>query len=48
MARAEHSLGPDELVAAGRDIESVVLARALSLHIERRVMLSGQRTVIFR
>ena len=48
VARAEHSLGPDDLVAAGRDIESVVLARALHLHIERRVMLSGQRTIIFR
>ncbi|HMO28139.1 formyltetrahydrofolate deformylase [Enterovirga sp.] len=48
VARAEHSLGPDDMVAVGRDIESVVLARALRLHIERRVMLSGQRTVIFR
>jgi formyltetrahydrofolate deformylase len=43
-----HTLGPDELIAAGRDVESVVLARALHLHIEHRVMLSGQRTVIFR
>ena len=48
VARAEHSLGPDELVAIGQDIESVVLARAILLHVERRVMLSGQRTVIFR
>jgi formyltetrahydrofolate deformylase len=48
VARAEHTLGPDELIAAGRDVESVVLARALHLHIEHRVMLSGQRTVIFR
>jgi formyltetrahydrofolate deformylase len=48
VARAEHTLGPDELVAAGRDVESVVLARALHLHIEHRVMLCGQRTIIFR
>ncbi|CAD5249173.1 Formyltetrahydrofolate deformylase [Bosea sp. 62] len=48
VARAEHSLAPDDLVSAGRDIEAVVLARALRLHIERRVMLAGRRTVIFR
>ncbi|WP_332686418.1 formyltetrahydrofolate deformylase [Bosea sp. (in: a-proteobacteria)] len=48
VARAEHSLAPDDLVSVGRDIEAVVLARALRLHIERRVMLAGCRTVIFR
>lgn len=48
VARAEHSLAPDDLVSVGRDIEAVVLARALRLHVERRVMLAGSRTVIFR
>lgn len=48
VARADHSLAPDDLVSVGRDIEAVVLARALRLHIERRVMLAGRRTVIFR
>ena len=48
VGRADHSLTPDDLVNAGRDIEAVVLARALRLHIERRVMLAGRRTVIFR
>ncbi|MCR4520670.1 MULTISPECIES: formyltetrahydrofolate deformylase [Bosea] len=48
VGRADHSLAPDDLVSAGRDIEAVVLARALRLHIERRVMLAGRRTVIFR
>lgn len=48
VARAEHSLGPDDLVGIGRDIEAVVLARAVRLHVERRVMLAGRRTVIFR
>ena len=48
VARAEHSLAPDDLVAAGRDIEAVVLARALRLHVEKRVMLAGRRAVIFR
>jgi formyltetrahydrofolate deformylase len=48
VARAEHSLAPDDLVGIGRDIEAVVLARAIRLHVERRVMLAGRRTVIFR
>lgn len=48
VARAEHSLGPEELVDTGRDVECVVLARAVRLHAERRVFLSGRRTVVFR
>jgi len=48
VARADHSLAPDDLVSVGRDIEAVVLARALRLHVERRVMLAGRRTLIFR
>ena len=31
----------------GKDIESVVLARAVRWHAEHRVMLNGQRTVVF-
>jgi formyltetrahydrofolate deformylase len=48
VARAEHSLEPDDLVAVGRDVEAAVLARAVRLHVECRVLLSGNRTVIFR
>ncbi|MCI5050396.1 MAG: formyltetrahydrofolate deformylase [Rickettsiales bacterium] len=47
-ARVEHSQGPDELVAIGRDIESVVLARAVRYHIEHRVLINGGKTVVFR
>jgi len=36
-----------ELVAIGRDVERVVLARALRLHAEDRVALVGARTVVF-
>src|SRR6478736_1562914 len=46
-ARVTHALSPDDLVAAGRDIESRVLARAVKLHLESRVMLNGKRTVVF-
>jgi formyltetrahydrofolate deformylase len=48
VARAEHSLTPDEMVAAGRDVEVQVLARALAWHTERRVLLDNNRTVVFR
>jgi len=45
--RVTHALSPDDLVAAGRDIESRVLARAVKLHLENRVMLNGRKTVVF-
>src|SRR5690606_22810593 len=37
-ARVNHAMSPDELIAVGRDIESRVLARAVKLHLENRVM----------
>ena len=46
-ARVTHAMSPDDLIAAGRDIESRVLARGVKLHIENRVMLNGRKTVVF-
>ena len=46
-ARVNHAMSPDDLIAAGRDIESRVLARAVKLHLESRVMLNGRKTVVF-
>ncbi len=43
-----HADSPDDLVRKGRDIESRVLAEAVRLHLEERVLLNGQRTVVFR
>ena len=43
-----HADTPDQLVRKGRDIESRVLAEAVRLHLEDRVLLNGQRTVVFR
>lgn len=48
VERVDHTLGPDDLAAVGRDIESIVLARAVKYHVERRVLLNGARTVVFR
>lgn len=42
-----HADSPDDLVRKGRDIESRVLAEAVRLHLEERVLLNGQRTVVF-
>ena len=48
VERVDHTLSPDELVAVGRDIENIVLARAVKFHVEHRVLLNGHRTVVFR
>jgi formyltetrahydrofolate deformylase len=48
VERVDHTLTPDDLVAVGRDVESVVLARAVKYHTEHRVLLNGNKTVVFR
>ena len=48
VARVDHSMSAEDFVAAGRDVENVVLARAVKAHIERRILLNGNRTVVFR
>jgi formyltetrahydrofolate deformylase len=48
VERVEHSLSPEDFTAVGRDIESVVLARAVRWHVEHRVLLNGHKTVVFR
>ena len=45
--RVSHAMTAEDFVAAGRDIESRVLARAVKYHIEARVMLNGHKTVVF-
>jgi formyltetrahydrofolate deformylase len=47
VARVEHAHTPDQLVAIGRDVERLVLARAVRLYAEDRVVLAGARTVVF-
>ena len=48
VARVDHADGPRELARVGRDVECVALARAVRWHVERRVLIHGQRTVVFR
>ncbi len=47
VERVSHAHTPERLVEIGRDIECAVLARAVIWHIEHRVLLNGQRTVVF-
>ena len=48
VVRVDHSRDPDELVTMGRDVEAQVLARAVAWHSESRVLVNGNRTVVFR
>jgi formyltetrahydrofolate deformylase len=47
VIRVDHSFPPERLAQAGRDVEAQVLARAVTWHGEHRVLLNGDRTVIF-
>jgi formyltetrahydrofolate deformylase len=48
VARVDHPLSPEDFAAVGRDVESVVLARAVRWHVEHRVLMNGHKTVIFK
>ena len=48
VERVDHRKSAAELVAVGRDIERLVLARAVRYHAEHRVILNGSRTVVFQ
>ena len=47
VVRVTHREGVDALVRIGRDVERTVLARAVSLHLEDRVLVHENRTVVF-
>jgi len=44
----DHADTVEDLIAQGQDTESRVLARAVKLHLEHRVMLNGNRTIVFK
>jgi formyltetrahydrofolate deformylase len=47
VTRVSHRDEVDDLMRIGRDIERLVLARAVKAHLEDRVLLDGTRTVVF-
>jgi formyltetrahydrofolate deformylase len=48
VERVDHSATPEDLTAIGRDVECVVLARAVRWHVEHRVLRNGRKTVVFK
>lgn len=47
MATVDHSYYPEDLARKGKDIESLTLARAIQYHVEKRVFLANDKTVVF-
>ena len=47
VARITHRDAPEDLVEKGRDVEKVVLSRAVRWHIENRILLYRNKTIIF-
>ena len=48
VERVDHTLTAEDFVAIGRDIENVVLSRAVQEHVEHRVIANGTKTVVFK
>ena len=47
VVRVDHRQSARELERVGRDVERLVLARAVSLHLDDRVIVDGKRTIVF-
>ena len=47
VARCSHRDSIEDLVRKGRDLEKVVLARAVRSHLDDRVLVYGNKTVVF-
>ncbi|NMM27894.1 MAG: formyltetrahydrofolate deformylase [Glaciimonas sp.] len=48
VARVDHAMDTGALTAVGRDVESVVLARAVKWFVEHRILINGHKTVVFK
>jgi formyltetrahydrofolate deformylase len=48
IERVDHAMSAHDLTQVGSDVESLVLSRAVRWHVEHRILLNGQRTVVFR
>jgi formyltetrahydrofolate deformylase len=47
VARVSHCNSIDDMISKGRNLERQVLTRAVQLHLQRRVLISGKRTIVF-
>lgn len=48
VQRVDHAYEADQLVAVGRDTETIALSRAVNYHLQHRVFLNRDRTVVFK
>lgn len=48
VQRVDHAMDPETLTAIGRDVECVVLARAVKWFVEHRILLNGHKTIVFK
>lgn len=48
VARVDHAMNPETLTAIGRDVECLVLSRAVKWFVEHRILLNGHKTVVFK
>ncbi len=48
VERVNHTITAEQMAAVGRDVECQVLARAVTWHTQNRVMINGNRTIVFR
>jgi formyltetrahydrofolate deformylase len=47
IARVSHQCGPDDLKRVGRDVESLVLSKALKAHLDHQIIVFDNKTVVF-
>ena len=47
VVRVSHEDTVADLIRKGRDLEKIVLSRAVRLHVENRVLVYGNKTVVF-
>ena len=48
VERIDHTYTTDDIAMTVRDLETVILSRAVKWHVERRILLNNSKTVVFR
>jgi formyltetrahydrofolate deformylase len=47
VARISHRDAVSDLVSKGKNLEKIVLSRAVRLHLEHRILVFGNKTIVF-
>ncbi len=48
ISQISHRDSVNDLIRRGRDLERIVLANAVSYHAEHRILVNGEKTVVFQ